>query len=377
MSAPVVLGGGFDYMAFTAKWLLPGLDMKKYDAIQSELSKVRGEEFAVVNVAGVNYKILSYRMKGYLKFASEEVLISVNPELNPTIKVTLTAYGVHKFGLDFLFKQVKDFVSSFGGAFEKEELVYRQDFHVDVQMDKLNVEPKNVLSRGKKIMVVMDDELHVETLAVGERGKENIFIRMYDKKLQIEASKDYWNWDVLNSYPLYNPALPVLRIELEIGGGWMDSNHVRALRSIENMKCMGGSLIRHLVGHYIRLVVPIPKDGNCNRWRDAIDLPVWVAVREWVETNYKGDLSAIRVRPTPLSFNRKRQNSLERVEEAYSSHVALHEANDVFFDEEEFKEAINLRISSIKGQESYRKKVRRLTPIERPLAIMDEPDEKA
>lgn len=300
-----VLGGGWDLSGLTAQWALPKFSIEAWDGVHANLKRIKAD-YEPVKLAGEKFELQAYRAMGYFFFKSDAVNIFINPDLKPSIKAQISSRGVHALGHDTLIDVVKNVGTELGKPyFTVEPLkLYRQDFNLDVQVDKIDIDTRNVYARGKRGMI-QDDDLGVETINVGSRGKESVYTRLYDKLAEIEQKKTYWNLEVLQAYPEFNEMRPVLRIEYEIGGGWLKKY---GMREYDNLKADGGAVARHLVNEHLRLVVPYERDKkNCNVSRDIQLLPLWKAVQDYINEKYQGDLWNHRVAVKDLEYTLHKQ----------------------------------------------------------------------
>lgn len=281
MGLPVVISGGWDLQAFTANWDMPLFDSDHFNLLIDRLRRAKGK-YEVVEVDGNQFRLPGYKPGGYYAFLNENLNIWINPSLNPTLKAQIHSVGVHRYGVDVLQDIVRGVVRFFGGVPEGDFKLFRQDFFVDLHVDEISVKPENVLSRAKKIRVVHDPLLRVETLGVGTRGKETVFCRMYDKRKEMEETKKYWYQAILDEKPLYEKERPVWRVEFEIGGLYLRQLD---LRGWEKLKEQEGHLLDHLFHKTVRLVHPNFDDSN--KSKNPL-LPEWQVIQKWIAEQYPG-----------------------------------------------------------------------------------------
>lgn len=321
-----VLGGGWDLSGLTAQWALPKFSIEAWDAVHANLKRIKAD-YEPVQLAGEKFELQAYRTMGYFFFKSDAVNIFINPDLKPSIKAQISSRGVHAYGHAALVELIKNVGTEFGKPyFIAEPLkLYRQDFNLDVQVDKINIDTRNVYARGKRGMI-QDDDLGVETINVGSRGKESVYARLYDKMAEIEQKKTYWNLEVLQAYPAFNEMRPVLRVEFEIGGGWLKKF---GMREYDNLKNDGGAVARYLVNEHLRLVVPYECGKNANR--DIQLLPLWKAVQDYINEIYHGDLWKFRVASKDLEYTLHKQYLIRQDALIKLSMQALEESRDKKF----------------------------------------------
>ncbi len=356
MSTPKVLGGGYDTSCYTMECRFENFDKEYFERLHEDTKRAKAK-WEGFRIEDDEYRLLPYKGQGYFIFHNDYLRIQINPDLNPSLKVQYNAQGVYEAGYQALDNAVKRALEFFGASeleVDKGKL-YRQDFHIDVQVDKINIKPENVMARGKT-MTVQDPHLDIETIAVGKRGKETVFTRIYDKRTEIAHTRAYWNLGVLKGYEGYDPDKDTLRIEFELGGHWLakyDMREVGALRADT------GAIPKYLVNTHISLIEPFDRNDNHNRMRDKKLIPIWSAVQEYINSTYYGDLWFHRKPDPQYEFIVRKQNYLRMAQCAFFNLFALHAAHDLPYSHQQFSEELRESIMYyLKADEEILKRVR-------------------
>ncbi len=329
----IMLGGGYDYLGLTADWPMPNLQVAEWDHIIERLWVVKKNNrgkylYEPVKLGGHDFELQLKKPGGFFWLISETITIQLNPNMNPGFKAVIWPKGALTVGHDVLLEIIERVAIELGRPyFTSVPLnLSRLDYHLDLHVDEINFDARNILARGKK-GIIFDNELNVETLTAGKRGKEHIFFRGYDKLGEImeKGMKGQWNLEVLSQNEKFQPGRKIIRFEFEIGGQWLKRySQQYNFRDIKILKAEGSWLPHYLVHNHLKLVEAGELDHeNRHAARDAIILPIWGMVQDHVKIDDGAGWKHHRVVNRPVDFAIKDQRLLAREVIARERRAAL------------------------------------------------------
>lgn len=260
MKLPYVLTGGWDLIGFSWDISLVGTNFDKmnFESILTEM-KLRREEIRLFEFGGIEYKLQAYKIRGGFVLNTDYFSLFINPLMTPSIRGQLHSLGVHKYGHEKLWEMVRSFVQHFDIDLSHygPPKLFRVDHKIDMHVEKMDFTVKNVVSRSRHRAQFYQDGQQ-NALTVGKRGKSSVYVRIYDKMVEMNHTKTFWYLDYLRTIDGFDPNLTLCRIEFEIGGDYLKR---KGITTWENLMVKGGSLMKYLVTEHVRLVVD-PSEGN-------------------------------------------------------------------------------------------------------------------
>ncbi len=356
-------------MGFTAQFKFNDFHQERWDDLLAGLTRERvlfkrkAVGFMLVELAGHMFHLIDYKPQGYYLLQSSCLRIQFDPvteNRNPTYMVEMYAYGVWLMGEERLMELAIQVADELGRSASSNPSInlYRSDFHVDAHVEKFDFTKKQILARGVKNDKEGEDG-EDQSVNVGERKKDRIYVRLYNKTIQIATKPEHaWNQEVLESYSNYNPILPVVRWENQIGGGWLKGY---GAREYEQFKAKRTALAYHLVdGRYQIADRPIERDSvNRHTTRGLVHHELWREIKSFVQEGGCSEAwSGFRVVKPPLVIALVEQNAYNRSNAAYMSWASMRRACGKPHDYDEFHRESKDWINSIGSEELERRLVK-------------------
>ncbi len=224
-----------------------------------------------------DYKHKGKRFVFELKGGEAGVFVNPKYKFSPVV-VQLNSKGLYaNGGHEALHEVVKNFLPNIGiDCGDSEAKVYRQDVNWDIVVPPdFELDTKNIYAPKRKRRLVEDEELGVETLAVGERGKEHAYLRMYVKTHEIEEKGTIWQIPILESNG-WLEGERVIRVELELGGDFLKEFGPRNWGP--EFKTLLRDVVLKLVTESFQVVAPYERGKDPNLNRKITRLPFWELV---------------------------------------------------------------------------------------------------
>jgi hypothetical protein len=320
MNPPVVLGGGWDTINYSVHWPMPNLPVAEFDELIT-LKHRTNQPYWPVSLFGNTFKLVA-KSGGYFILAHDALKLYLSATCTPNIKVEIHSYGVHRYEHPPLMYLVKRIARHYGALpdFGEKEKIYRADYHVDMHLDEFDYEKGNVVSYSKKIAPhYVSGKL--TGICVGGRGKESVYLRVYDKLAEIEEHKAWWNEEVVKGYPGFVEGRPVIRFEVEFGGQYLRKY---GIRTYENICEYGGALLRYFFNEHMRFVEPGNyNDDNRNKNRTKSE---WEILQGWINRNHQGNIRDLVKPANGYSFDQYLFMKKERLLSSVTGIVALYRA---------------------------------------------------
>lgn len=275
-----LLSSGLDLQRFTfnanCEDFPVGYYESKIEVYKAYWRRKRGKEPLIANIADSAWRVQHFKSMGYYKFWNDAMSIEINPEINPSVRVQLNSVGVQEFGIEALHRMVDDFLHDLDVHDHSPIKIGRQDITFDFAVSEIDLDPRCFVTGGRDCQLHLDNEKKVNTLYVGKRGSESMYLRNYAKLLELEKKNE------LNEIASYKGKLrdgeKVLRVEFEAGGKYLSNHapdeliHSVDLRGWDVFKRFWPGLLLKYCSH-VRHVLPHGY-GSANSYK-AKNSPLW------------------------------------------------------------------------------------------------------
>jgi len=234
----------------------------------------------------MEFKFKQFKIRGNLVFLNDCFNIFTNSESSPAFYCQFNSFGVHKHGHEGLWKLLHSLLKDLDITPSRllTPRLSRADIQVDAHDGELNYTPHNVVTKSRTCEMKYENHIEQNALTVGKRGSDTAYLRIYNKRLEMEKFKRFWMLEIYGSNPLYIPDAPITRFEFELGKNWLRRKQIITWEDLKNNM---GNLMRYLFYKQVRLVDANYTQNLKNRSRAPV-LPVWEEIQYWVNRYYDG-----------------------------------------------------------------------------------------
>jgi len=197
-------------------------------------------------------------------------IIGVSPsEKLPTVRIQPKSEFLHRAGVEEVVKFYHRLLEREMG--DVELTASRLDLYIDTQGWSPRIDERHKFVRRASGVSSYEENDEFTGLTFGKRSTGTVYARIYDKTIEINKKKDYFVEQVWGEK--YEPALPVIRTEFQIGRAGLKAY---GISTVDEALMCAPALWSGLTTDWLSLR-QVSADSNRSRWPVA---PEWLVVQD-------------------------------------------------------------------------------------------------